>query len=222
MPDGGPEPVPYRAVTGAPFDPYTGPDPPHGARAGHDTGDLMAQEQQRRIDRVLAPDFLDGLDELPVAAVRDKREECRAEEEVLSYRRRLLQGRIDIVKAERARRDGTGDGGLIEALPAILADEHSSRRALTQARRSPVYVPGDPGADEEPEPLLGRLPDLSDEELEALVERLGTEEQEISRQRRELHERIDRLERQLIADYRDNPGDLDELLGGAGGSAGSR
>lgn len=184
----------------------------------------MADEEQRRIDRVLAPRFLENLDELPVAEVRRKRDECRAEEDVLSYRRRLLQGRIDIAKAERARREGTGEGGLIEALPSILADQVSSRRAPTQARRSPVYVPEDPAAEAEESDgaLLGRLPDLADAELDALVERLAADEREISNQRRQLHERIDVLERQLIAGYRSNPGGIDELLGEADEGSGGR
>ena len=58
----------------------------------------------RRIDRVLAEDFLDGLRDLPLAEVRQLRTEAEQEEVDLSYLRRMIQGRLDILRAERERR----------------------------------------------------------------------------------------------------------------------
>src|ERR1051325_8165902 len=60
----------------------------------------------RRIDRVLSEGYLDGLGELPIAEVRVLRQEAEQEEADLSYLRRLLQGRVDIIQAELARRRG--------------------------------------------------------------------------------------------------------------------
>jgi hypothetical protein len=59
---------------------------------------------QRRIDRVLDPRFTDRVDQLGLAELRARREEAE-----VSYLRRLLQGRLDILRAELARRyrDGT-------------------------------------------------------------------------------------------------------------------
>src|ERR1700712_3159126 len=76
----------------------------------------------RRIDKVLAEDYLAGLSELPMAEVRSLRDEAGQEETDLSYLRRLLQGRIDIVGAAMGRRSGSGDGRLVEELPRILAE----------------------------------------------------------------------------------------------------
>src|ERR1700712_3065259 len=75
----------------------------------------------RRIDKVLAEDYLAGLAELPLAEVRALRDEAGQEETDLSYLRRLLQGRIDIVGAAMARLAGSRDGGPGEGLPRILA-----------------------------------------------------------------------------------------------------
>src|SRR5205823_1705359 len=77
----------------------------------------------RRIDRVLAENYLDGIATLPMDEVRSLRKEAEQEETDLSYLRRLLQGRLDILRAELARRSGATSGTLVDALPKILADE---------------------------------------------------------------------------------------------------
>jgi hypothetical protein len=76
---------------------------------------------QRRIDRVLDPGFTDGVDQLGLPELRARREEAD-----VSYLRRLLQGRLDILRAELVRRSAGGDqdvGGLLTGLPAILTDD---------------------------------------------------------------------------------------------------
>jgi len=79
----------------------------------------------RRIDRVLAEDYLEGLQGLPLAEVRQLRADAEQEEVDLSYLRRMIQGRLDVLRAELNRRDGTGSD-LVEGLAAILADEPRS------------------------------------------------------------------------------------------------
>ena len=74
----------------------------------------------RRIDRVLAENYLDGIATLPMDEVRSLRKEAEQEETDLSYLRRLLQGRLDILRAELARRSGATSGTLVDALPALL------------------------------------------------------------------------------------------------------
>ena len=77
---------------------------------------------KRRIDKVLASNYLEGLEELPLEEIRALRDDAGQEETDLSYLRRLLQGRIDIVNAELSRR-GSGDAsGIVGELPRILAD----------------------------------------------------------------------------------------------------
>ncbi|HVV90822.1 MAG TPA: hypothetical protein VHB53_10035, partial [Solirubrobacterales bacterium] len=79
----------------------------------------MLSGGNRRIDRVLSDGYLDGLTELPLAEVRELRNEAEQEEADLSYVRRLLQGRVDIIRAELARRRGEfGESeSIIDQLP---------------------------------------------------------------------------------------------------------
>ena len=51
----------------------------------------------RRIDRVLDPGFAEEVERLGLPELRARREEAEAEEVDVSYLRRLLQGRLDIL-----------------------------------------------------------------------------------------------------------------------------
>src|SRR3954453_10720254 len=75
----------------------------------------------RRIDRLLGEDhdlLTLGMDEL-----RQLRADAEQEETDVSYLRRLLQGRIDIVEAEQAGRRGESSGDLVSNLARILPDD---------------------------------------------------------------------------------------------------
>src|SRR5262245_13838670 len=88
----------------------------------------MAQHQ-RRIDRVLGPDYLTGLDARSIDELRAMDHECAEIEGELSYVRRLAQARIDIIEAEVERRarggslSGLSDQELAQALKDILVDD---------------------------------------------------------------------------------------------------
>ncbi len=77
---------------------------------------------RRRIDHVLDEGFLVNLGSAALADVRARRHEAEQEEADLSYVRRLLQGRIDIVRAELSRRTGDVRGSLVDQLAGILPD----------------------------------------------------------------------------------------------------
>ena len=80
---------------------------------------------------MLAPGYLDGLEALPLEQVRALRQDAEQEEADLSYLRRLLQGRIDILRAELDRRSGSSAGPrVVDRLAEILADQPSLRPAL--------------------------------------------------------------------------------------------
>ena len=86
---------------------------------------------RRRIDRVLAPGYLDDLEALSLEDVRTLRQDAEQEETDLSYLRRLLQGRIDILRAELDRRAGSrAERRVVDQLAEILADQPSGRPAL--------------------------------------------------------------------------------------------
>ena len=57
---------------------------------------------RRALDRVLAPDFLDDLQGMDLPTLREHRTVAEQEEADLSYARRLIQGRLDLLGAEEA------------------------------------------------------------------------------------------------------------------------
>ncbi len=179
----------------------------------------MTQQGRRRIDRIAAADFLDGIEERPTDEIRTMRDECRLEEERLSYERRLLQGRIDIVRAEQARREGGDEGGLVDALPGILADDARSRSSQPLARLSPVYMP-DPRQGRRSEDIgeisLGQLPDLDDAALDELVGRLVADERAISDLRRRVLDHLDRLQTEVATRVQGGSLGVDDILRASG------
>ena len=174
------------------------------------------------LDRILADDYLAGTSELSVAQLRALRSECQAVETQLSYLRRMVQGRHDIVAGELARRQHGGDpfdvSDLVERLPEILADR--------------IHAPG-PGrlpSAMEPGELSGRLADrlaeitervpieapvdADDDALAAVAADLEELEHEVSGLRRRLFDRIDTLQAEITRRYRDGEARVDDLLTG--------
>ncbi len=176
---------------------------------------------RRRIDRVSAPDLLDGLSEHPVAVLRSLRDECREEEAELSYARRVVHGQLDIARAELRRRrgeepqdDGDDPEALVKRLVTILADAPPT--GARQARSVGMYQPSDSphrrSSDVSELISLGRLPDLETAEIEDLVERLEAEEQKLSKLRRAVLDNLDALQAELVLRYREGEADLDAIL----------
>lgn len=172
------------------------------------------------LDRILAEGYLDGMGERRVGELRSLRGECLAVETQLSYLRRLVQGRHDIVAGELDRRRDGGDPAdvhdLVERLPDILSDR--------------VLAPG-PGRlplDIEPGELSGRLVDrlaeITEEvpletpgsgsmaDLAASEVTLGELEHEVSTLRRAMFDRIDALQAEITRRYRDGEARVDDIL----------
>ena len=176
---------------------------------------------RRRIDRITAPDFLDGIEALDAAELRAMRDDCGQEEARFSYNRRLLQARIDIISAELERRAGGGTESLIDALPRILADDSRPAQGIGNARNTPVYEPGEVGRRSDDrlaaDALLTRLPDLTDSELQAELDELREEERRVSELRRTVLGHFDALQTELVRRYRD--GGVDEIVSAMPGDA---
>lgn len=159
--------------------------------------------QQRRLDRVLDPSYLDGLTERDTDELHAMRDECVELETEASFVRRLAQGRIDILDAEARRREEGGSlDELIGNLAQILADS-GPRPEPAQAHLPQRLAPSpDIQWTRGLESLVGdatlaRLPDLSDEELTDVRRQLGDLESEVSTVRRSLHEVLHALEMEL-------------------------
>lgn len=174
------------------------------------------QQGRRRIDRVLRPDYLDGLEQRDAAEVRAMRDECREEEAQLSYVRRVLQGQLDIALVELSRRgeDSGRDAGLVADLPSILSE--GPRPGQRDARSMSFYEPDDPGRRmgdaERFAAQIGKVPEAGDAELVALVEDLRATERRVSDQRRGVLDRLDRLQAELVRRYREGVVSIDDLV----------
>jgi hypothetical protein len=162
-------------------------------------------DQHRRIDRVLAPDYLADLSSRSDADVREMRRECAELETEYSYLRRLSQARIEILDAERDRRSrGAPLSELIEALPRILADKGAPSpadpaRVRVPTQLVPTKLDGYSRGLERlvEDDTLANLPTLTDDELEESLEQLRILEREVSDIRRSLHGAIDTLGSEL-------------------------
>ena len=171
----------------------------------------------RRIDRVLAEDYLSGLREAPMTEVRELRHEAEQEEVDLSYIRRMVQGRIDVIRAELNRREGTGTGNLVEDLAGILADEPRG-----PARGLGRHVTVEPSRADSHRRYVEALVadvDLSDvaarsaDELAHALRTLSEEEQSLSAKRRQVQAVMDACSAEITRRYRDGEADVETLLG---------
>jgi hypothetical protein len=173
-----------------------------------------------RIDDLLAPGYLDGLTSIPIDELRSRRTECQTVEGSLSYLRRLVQGRLDIVLAELHRRQAGDEASdlssIIDHLPEILSEKvRGSGMARPPTSVEPLEI--DPDLVSRVDGVadanrLSSLPDLDDAAVNRLSDELADLERELSSQRRALHERIDALQEELVRRYKTGEASVDSLL----------
>lgn len=137
--------------------------------------------------------------ELDLAQLRSYRLQLEAEEEKVSYWRRLVHARTDVLQAQ----SNTGHSLTLDDLTRALGDTATGRvrRVLLRVK------PADP---------LPELPELAEmwvarvdpDDREGLADasaRLELAEQQLTAYRRALHERIDEATGELILRYREDP-----------------
>ena len=170
------------------------------------------------LERLLDPAFMEDLGGRSIEDVRLSRTALQEAEVAISFMRRLLQGRLDIVESERARRQGdqTDTRSLVDSLPDILSE---GGRTAGNGRLPMHLNPGEQAAalvvelDRVVDPgRLTRLTDLSDEELAEIVTSLSDLEHEVSGRRRALHERLDAINAELVRRYQSGQANVDTLL----------
>jgi hypothetical protein len=145
----------------------------------------------RRIDHILSSGFAEGLGDIDDAELRRRRDMARAEREYLSILRRMVQGRLEILRAERERRAGRGEAGaVVDRLPDILSEGtrgssrgeapvvSASADELAVARRRVERLVSDSH--------LSNLQELSDDDLEEALGKLKLEERSVSDSRAEV------------------------------------
>ena len=213
---------------------------PHGSgRASAASGTGPVAGGRRRVDRVLSEEFLRDLADLPFDEVRARRREAEQEDADLSYVRRMLQGRADLLRAEVARRagqeagattaaepgprgapgaGGTGhdDEALVAHLAAVLSDETRTARGMGR------FLSVEPSRVDEHrrqvEQVIAdvRLADPSeadDEELVAALDRVQAMERDVSATRRQVQGAMDALTAEVARRYREGEARVEDLLG---------
>lgn len=175
-----------------------------------------AASPQRRIDRVLDRAFTADLPGVALSVLRERRAEASAEESDLSYLRRVLHGRLDIIAAECARRAGGDQSPLVARLAEILADAPSSR--IASARH--LGLGGESAIGEYRAAIEARLRELALPDLTACSEHtlretaaaLSVCEREVSDLRRRVQGVADACAADLARRYREGEAAIDDLL----------
>ncbi|GAA3174200.1 aerial mycelium formation protein [Streptomyces virens] len=161
---------------------------------------------------------------LSLPELRAVRRDAQRDEADLSYVRRLLQGRIDILRAELARRVPSAtpsavaaqDASVVQRLPEILRDGPARHRS--SARHVTLGTPRSEEYRRLAAEMLGEveLSDLAartDGELNAAMGRLVRYEQQVSRRRQRLQRTADECSAEIARRYRDGEAQVDDLLG---------
>ncbi len=152
--------------------------------------------------------------ELSLDDLRSLRQELQAEDDVVSYARRVAQARLDLVKSEMSHRAADSGEILRDELNEVLS------RHLTGGPARPPR-PAEDLSDHQlsseldavcNEKGFGRLEELNDAELEALSAAITEFEARVSSDRRTRFDRLDALSAELVRRYREGEADVDSLL----------
>jgi len=159
----------------------------------------------------LDPAFVHGLDQLTLDELRRRRDVANERETQYSYVRRMVQGPLDILDAEVARRTAGQPSGdvsdLVERLPSILGDQiHAPGLGRLPAFLAPGAV--DDALTRRLDAIvttdeLADLASLDDARVAAIGAALRDFEREVSDTRRSLQEVVDQVKGELIRRYRD-------------------
>jgi hypothetical protein len=172
------------------------------------------------VDALLDPAFLQNATQSPMSEVRRLRREAEQEEVNLSYTRRLLQGRLDIVRRELQRRAEHDGRSLVDLLPEILSEK--GRGPAHGLGRHQTVQPANPDQYESWVNALTRgvdlsaIADLSDAKLEKAARALAQAESGLSERRRGVQQVMDSLAGELGRRYRDGEADVAALLADEG------
>ncbi|CAM5720890.1 ABC transporter substrate-binding protein OS=Streptomyces alboniger OX=132473 GN=CP975_16340 PE=4 SV=1 [Streptomyces alboniger] len=160
---------------------------------------------------------------LSLPELRTLRRDAQRDEADLSYVRRLLQGRIDILRAELGRRSPAGatavvtveEASVVERLSEILTDAPARHRS--SARHVTLGTPHSEeyrllAAETLAEVELSDLEARTDLELSTAMGRLVRCEQRVSRRRQRLQRTADDCSAEIARRYREGEAQVDDLL----------
>lgn len=159
---------------------------------------------RRGIDRVLDDSFVANIAEMPIETLRERRNVARQEESNLSFLRRMLQGRIEVVELEIETFDHDSDGNLVDRITQVLSTMVGTAPENARITNNPS------GSAEErryAERLLGEVTpfereDSNVERAADLVDWLRLEERSVSDFRTRVQGVVDSLTAELGGRYK--------------------
>lgn len=164
------------------------------------------------------PAFVENLESLAMEELRGRRRVLDDLDTELSFYRRMLHGRMDLLAFEMRRRSGEETRSLIEALPQILADGNVGPGRNVIPKDLPLTLPEFSGEGNRTidhvldDGFLARLPSLDEDELREIQAMLTAAERDISAQRRAVYSAYDRITEEITRRYREGTVDGSDLL----------
>jgi hypothetical protein len=179
----------------------------------------MTEKKRRLTERIVEPSYLDDLAEKSIDDLKEMRAESREGENEISFERRLCQARLDILRAELARRKGDGDDDLVARLPEILASDPARSDGPLPSRAPDFSVPRSADVQRRRvdeivgEQTLARLRDLDEAEIERILGSLTEHEEALSARRQKVHKVMDRIQSEIVRRYTSGEADPSAALG---------
>lgn len=151
--------------------------------------------------------------DLSLEELRSTRERLQAEDDAVSYARRVAQARLDLVTAARSRGDRASDSDLRDDLNTVLSQH------LTGGPPRPPRPTEDLSGSAVATELeaicaangFSRLDELDEAGLRALAGALEDFERRISADRQDRFERLDAHTAELVRRYRDGEADIESI-----------
>ncbi len=174
--------------------------------------------RRRRIDEATDPAFIANLETMSTDELRKKRGLLDELDTELSYYRRMLHGRMDLLEFELRRRSGEESRTLLEALPQILAAGVGGIHRSPIPRELSLDPPSSGSDDRHPvdtilqDDFLAHLPTIDNDELIAIQTTLTDAERIVSRERREIYDVYDVISAELTRRYKEGLADAGDLL----------
>lgn len=185
---------------------------------GRPSGLARRRNVRQSLEAMLAESYLGDLSAAPIDEVRRIRAALTDAEDGMSYLRRMVQGRLDVLAAEAARRDegaGSGLDELISRLPDRLA---GSTRTHGLGRPPQRLEPGsvDPDLAAELNEIVTRfgldsVGQVETDDLWTAEAELTEFERQVSALRKQLFARIDAVEDEITRRYRNGEMSVDQL-----------
>lgn len=165
-------------------------------------------ENRRRIDQILDPEYVENLGSIDLGELRARRQTAADVESELSYYRRILHGRMDLLNFELARRRGDEKRSLIEALPEILGGGERAGGQTGRVRGEfdlELIGTGNREVDAVlQDDFMTHIYELDVDELEEILGMLSKTETDVSDTRRAIQTVFDTVQAEISDRYREN------------------